>query len=178
MSSKFFLTVMLCLGMLFIQCDKNKDNKCDASKHRDKTYMITAPVNASAGGLIFDTYVNRTTRFFNWSRDEYFICIYSLATTHIEVLSFDGVGQGDFTTTAHVLYDIPPIIRNISTIPFPNRIIGTLSVDLQPSFTVGSGNLSAVVEVSFPTQGNIDADVIYLLSKIKSVSIRLEYIEN
>ncbi len=177
MKNKYLLPIALCLGMILIQCDKNNDQKCDSTKHKDKTYLLTAPVNANAGGLQFDTYLNGSTRFFNWSRDEYFICIYSLATAHIEVLSFDGVNASDYIVTGHVLFDIPPVIQNIGTIPFPNRVTGKVSVDLQPAFGTGSGNLSTVIELSFPTQGNLDADIIYLLNKVKSVSIRLEYTE-
>ena len=35
--------LFLFLSILFFQCDEN-DAKCDASKHRDKKYEVTAPV--------------------------------------------------------------------------------------------------------------------------------------
>ncbi|MBK6859767.1 MAG: hypothetical protein IPK91_09375 [Saprospiraceae bacterium] len=176
MNFKSSLHFML-VSLFCFQCDEN-DAKCDASKHKNNTYEITAPVNAHAGGLTYDTYVTGNTRVYKWYRTTTDVCIYDLIQVNVAVKTFDPYNPAEFSILAKEEHNIP-----ITTTPIPlfddnSLLIGTATVNLLPSFVVGNGSFDSVVEISFPTSGNADQDVLFLLSKIKYIKFILKYSGN
>ena len=165
------------LSILFFQCDEN-DAKCDASKHRDKKYEVTAPVNASVGGLTYETELAGNQRIFRWYRSTSFVCIYDLVEIDVAVKTFDVYLTSDFNIQVREQHNIPITTNEIPMVPEQRLLLGVAQINLLPSFVVGSGSFDVVVEISFPTTGNADQDVLYLLGKVVSVAIYTKYSEN
>jgi len=162
------------VSLFCFQCDEN-DAKCDASKHKNNTYEVTAPVNTHAGGLTYDTYVTGTTRVYKWYRTTSDVCIYDLIQVNVAVKTFDTYNASDFTINAKEEHNIPITTTPIPLFPDDKLLIGLATVNLLPSFVVGKGSFDSVVEISFPTSGNADQDVLYLLSKVQYIKFILKY---
>jgi hypothetical protein len=170
--------LLIITSLLFLQCDEDGP-KCKSANHKQNTLFVTAPVNAQIPGGEFVTSVSGNTRIYRWENVISNVCIYDLVTVSFSIITFDDYMPSDFAARAEILWGAPINVQDAPMVLIGLKTLaGTAGANLLPSFVVGSGSFTTVVEISFPTTGNADHDMVLLLGKIRSIGLILKYSED
>ncbi len=171
----YLLLISFIMLIIASACDEEGPN-CKAENHVNKTVSVTAPVNAPIPGGEFTTSLFNGTRTYQWANTISFVCIYDIVSVSVSIAAFDDYDPSHFSTRTEILYGNPINTQAIDLVlSSPKLLQGSNGANLLPAFVVGTGSFTTLVEISFPSSGNADQDMVSLLGKIRSITIILKY---